>query len=291
MAGFENFEDFRRRRRESELKEYREYVPEELADIVAADRNEKKRGKRRSPRKTEQRGTPWYKNRNYYYLVLVLLVVILLCLYFLPISFGQVEVEGNRFLHKDEILRVAKVERPVNILRLSTSDMERRLSGDLRILSVDVKREFPAEIYIYVEERVPLAMIKCEFGFAVLDKTGTVIGMGAIIKDVGVPFISGKKMGNVLLGDRLEDIAIIPALNYLSNLSGDGWKQISEINIGNPDQITVYTKDDIPIRLGHAEQAEEQAPLSENMLRDIRVRNLDVLYVDANVGAPYIKLK
>lgn len=292
MAGFEGFEEFRKRQREQELgiAEETPVVSEDNEKYVSEASGRKVR--RRRHKKPSGKGpVPWYKNRNYYYLVVVAFVIVLLGLFFAPVPFGKVVVEGNKQMGVDEVYRVARIGRPINILQLSTADMERRLRGDLRVASADVSRSFPAEIHISIQERVPLAMLHSEFGIVTVDKTGMVVGVDPVIKDTQAPFISGKKLGNILLGDTISDTDVVKALAYLAHLSPQGWNQISEVNVSNPDQITVYTRDDIPVRLGKIENPAEQAPLSENMLKDIRVRNLAVLYVDANIGAPYIKLK
>ena len=52
-----------------------------------------------------------------------------------------------------------------------------------------------------------------------------------------------------------------------------------------------YTRDGISVRLGNTEDLEEQAVLAENMVNDVKARNLSVEYLDANVTNPFIKLK
>lgn len=324
MSNFQDFEEFRRRRRAAERGE-----STHLENPIPNERKDRPRKKRRKwPRfpwlkrkgagvennstsslQAEESETQvpvsaaltqehapaespvWYLNKWFYGIVLAIFLVILLLLSFLPVPFGHVSVEGNQRMAVEDVLRVAGVNRPVNILQLSTSDMTRRLSGDLRVANVRIEREFPMGIRIHLEERQPIAVIQSEFGFAVLDNQGFVISEGREIKNTAVPFISGKKLGNILLGDQLGDPVLQKALLYLKSLSPNGWNQISEVNIANPQQITAYTRDDLAIHLGSGENMPEQAPLSENMLKDIRARHLEVLYIDANVGSPYIKLK
>ena len=286
MAQHMDFETFRRQRHG------------EVTSVVPLEQNVEKgqpepprRRRRKRPKQQSRNEKPFYRKRGTYAWLAVVIVGFLLLLALAPISFGSVKVEGLQVLSQDEIFRVAKISRPINVVQLATADISRRLNGDLRIASAKVDREFPATIRIQVEERRPIAVVATEFGFAVFDKTGLVIAEGPTITRTDVPFITGKKLGNVLLGDTVTDDALRKALAYLSYLSLKGSEQISEINIGDTTQLIAYTRDDIPIHLGTVENAAEQAPLSENMLKDIRLRNLTVDYVDVNVGAPYIKLK
>ena len=281
-----DFETFRRRQRGEETPA----ASPQRNDVEGLPESPRRR--RRKKLKSQPRNEqPFYKKRGTYAWAAGLIVGFLLLLALAPISFGSVEVEGLQVLSRDEVFRVARIERPINVVQLATADISRRLNGDLRIASAKVEREFPATIRIQIEERRPIAVVATEFGFAVFDKTGLVIAEGPTITQTDVPFITGKKLGNVLLGDTVTDDALRKALGYLSHLSRKGGEQISEINIGDAAQLIAYTRDDIPIHLGAVENAAEQAPLSENMLKDIRLRNLAVDYVDANVGAPYIKLK
>ena len=103
--------------------------------------------------------------------------------------------------------------------------------------------------------------------------------------------ITGKKLGNVLLGDQIEETDVIRALRFISCLSEKGAEEFSEINIGNPENFVAYTRDGISVRLGNTEDLEEQAVLAENMVNDVKARNLSVEYLDANVTNPFIKLK
>ncbi|MCI5837388.1 MAG: FtsQ-type POTRA domain-containing protein [Veillonellaceae bacterium] len=289
MTGFQDFESFRQEQRAREAGEFRE--PAEVPAEPEVTPHKPQRRHRRILRRGADTPPPWYRNRTVYYLIVVVMLLILLALCFLPLPFGTVTLTGLQTLEEQDVYRVARISRPVNTLQLSTSDTERRLRGDLRIADVSVRREFPATVRIQIEERKAVAVAETEFGFAVFDRTGLVIAQAPVIYNTQAPVITGKKLGNTLLGDRLKDPTLLHALQYLAKLSPNGWNQISEVNISDPQQIVAYTRDDIPVRLGDGSQAEEQAGLSENMLRDIRLRKLDVLFIDANVGAPYIKLK
>ena len=54
------------------------------------------------------------------------------------------------------------------------------------------------------------------------------------IQDTSVPMISGVKAGNILLGDTVVDKPILAALEYLNSLDEETFKNIAEVNIGDP---------------------------------------------------------
>lgn len=289
MNGVQSFEEYQREQHGgSPLSAPRGAgVPTERPNPVTARPERRPRRSPRGPRPPQ----PWYRNRNIYYMVLSVLLVAVLVLCFLPVSFGTVIVEGNTKLPTEEVYRMAQIGRPVNVLQLSTADIKTRLSGDLRVAHADVSREMPLTIRIRMVEREPLAIVNTDFGYAVLDAEGIVIAQMETIREVRAAFVTGDNFGNLVLGDRLREPVLLKALDFLAHLSTEGRQEMSEVNISDAHQIIAYTRDNLPIHLGAGDHMSEQAPLSENMLKDIRARKLDARFVDANIGAPYIKLK
>lgn len=169
--------------------------------------------------------------------------------------------------------------------------MIKRLLNDIRIEEVDVSRQFPFTINIKVKERKPLVIVQGEFCYAILDKTGLVIETETSLKKANYPMITGKKWGNLLLGDTVSESDVLLALKFINSLSEDGVKLFSEINIGNKDNIIAYTRSGIAVKLGNGKNIVDQAKLAENMVGDISSRQLSVEYIDANTSSPFIKLK
>ncbi|WP_444190145.1 cell division protein FtsQ/DivIB, partial [Dialister succinatiphilus] len=173
----------------------------------------------------------------------------------------------------------------------SSSDLEKRLSRDIRVSTGSVGRRFPFVLEVNVTDRVPLAIVQDEFGYVFLDKDGVVMDSTQSIKKVNVPLITGKRLGNLLLGDSIAGGEIDQALDFLNHLSPEGLKVFSEINIGNPEDIKAYTRDGITVKLGNGSDMAGQARLAENMVGDVKARGLSVEYLDANLASPFIKLK
>lgn len=226
----------------------------------------------------------------YVILFCLFVLLILLSLLFLPIPFGYVNVYNTSSITLEDVLFDGNVRSPVNVLQISTSDLEERLGHDLRVQEVHVARESPFSIGVDITESRPVAVVQGEFLYIVLDETGRVIESESSIKQLNVPFITGKKLGNVLLGQTVTDIDIQKGLLFIKSLSLDGEKIFSEVNIGNPYNITAYTRGGVTVHLGKGENIDEQAALAENMVGDIKARGLSVEYIDANTSSPFIKL-
>lgn len=222
---------------------------------------------------------------------LSVIAVFMIALFLLPVPLGYIVLTGSDILTMDDILFEGKIRQPVNVLQISTSQLEERLSRDIRIQSVQVQRKFPLVMEIIVQDRIPIAIVQDEFGYALVDKDGIVLDTVQSIKKVNVPLITGKRFGNLLLEDRISGSDIDEALDFLNHLSPEGIRAFSEVNIGNPENINAYTREGITVRLGDGERMEERAQLAEDMVGDVKARGLSVEYLDANPSSALIKLK
>lgn len=176
----------------------------------------------------------------------------------------------------EDVYRACGAYSYVNVVQLSTDDVEERLKKDLRIADATVTREFPATIHVTLTERKPAAVITTLYGFAYVDKTGRVIELGPQIKGVSLPIMTGKKVDNLLLGDTVTDPTLHSAMVYLQSLPPDILKNIAEINVGNPESIVAYTTDSIPIHLGSGDEPAERAKLTETLLAEVQENHLAV---------------
>lgn len=224
-------------------------------------------------------------------LLAVLAVGIVFLLWLLPIPFGALIVDGNETLSFDDVYRASGVPGYVNVIQLSPDTIQDRLSKDLRIEHVSVTREFPAAIHVDLKERKAAAVITTMYGFAYVDAGGTVIDVQPQIKGVSVPIMTGKKMDTLLLGDTITDGSLYAALVYMRNVSPELRDSIAEINVGNPENIIVYTTDSVPIHLGEGDHPAERAEITGEMLQEVRDNHLAVQYIDTDVKAPLVKSK
>lgn len=216
---------------------------------------------------------------------------IALCIRFLPIGFGEIRLTGNETVTMEDILFDGAVGSPVNVWQVNTTELEGRLSRDIRVGKAEVTRSFPFYINVAIEERKPVAAVQEEFGYALLDKSGMVISTVSYLRGVDLPMITGIKLDNVLLGDVVNREQVRSALEFFVSLSPDGLKSFSEVNVGNKDNVVAYTRDGVPVWLGRGDRMNERAALVEKMLKDMRTRNLQVEHVDASLTSPFFKMK
>ena len=283
MHEYNDFENFQKKIRNEHVN-VSENDNKDLNDKNFDDKKIRKVLKKRKKHKKNK------KFKVLFYLI-IFIIIIVVSLLFLPIPFGNLTVTGNDIIKTEDIFFEAEIKKPINIFQIRTSNVEKRLLNDIRIEEVDVSRQFPFTINIKVKERKPLVIVQGEFCYAILDKTGLVIETETSLKKANYPMITGKKWGNLLLGDTVSESDVLLALKFINSLSEDGVKLFSEINIGNKDNIIAYTWSGIAVKLGNGKNIADQAKLAENMVGDISSRQLSVEYIDANTSSPFIKLK
>ncbi len=287
MDNFKSFNDFRRELHEKKEPVHAAPEPEDTEMLYAPAEEE-------APKAIEPPHGKKSRRRRIklsYLLSGAGAILVLGSILFLPIPIGYISLSGNTKLTVDDVIFEGEIRRPVNVLQVSASDLEERLRHDVCVADVVVSRKFPLTLEVAVNDRLPLAVVQGEYSYAIIDKDGLVIDSVQAIRQADVPMITGKRLGNLLLGDRVEQEDVGKALAFLNHLTSDGQKVFSEINIGNAENIMAYTRDGITVRLGNGSDIEERAKLAENMVGDVKARGLSVEYLDANLTSPFIKLK
>lgn len=229
-------------------------------------------------------------------LVVLFLILITLVAFFLLINssffnVGSVIVQGNKYVSTEEVYRIAGIPETINIFRLNTNEIKNRLMRDLRISEANVSRQFPAAIVLDLKERQPLAYAANSYGFVQLDKQGVVLAVLKNLKEVNVPIITGIRLGNVYVGDKVEMPPIKDVLSYLDLLDEPVLNQLSELNIKTSGQFIIYTADSVQIRLGGNDRLTEKAQLTSDILNDVNTKKMQVEYIDLSYGSPFIKFK
>ncbi|CQR71309.1 Cell division protein DivIB [Sporomusa ovata DSM 2662] len=204
---------------------------------------------------------------------------------------GTVVVEGNKYVTVEEVLRIAGVPEKINIFRLKPAEIKERLTGDLRVDEVQVERNFPATITIHIGERQPVAFVASQYGFVEIDRQGIVMVALKNLKEVKVPVITGVRLGNIYVGDQINDPGLANVLTYLSELDEGALNQLSEVNIKSPDELVVYTTNSVCIRIGDNQRLIEKAKLTAEILQEIAAKKMTVEYVDLNYTSPIIKIR
>ncbi len=281
MSDFNSFDEFREKLHEPQEEQNRAPAAEKEAGPPEPRRRRKKKIVRRRKSRTV---------RNYICMTIFTVLAVFAIFLFGPVPFGSVQIVGNEKVSREDIYFDCGITEPVNILQLSAAEMQERLSRDVRIQSAQIDRNLFA-LRISVSERKPIAIAQEDMGFAFLDGEGVVVQTAESIRGADLPIITGLKLNNLLLGDRVEKKSVKTALGFLNGLSPAGANSFSELNMGNEDNFVAYTRDGTQVRLGNGEDIAERAKLAERIVGDVKARGLVVEYIDTTLASPYIKMK
>lgn len=227
---------------------------------------------------------------------LVFLVVSAMVLgFFVYVPFftlSEIKLIGAKYLTAEDVMKIGDIYMGEPLFQLETDVVQSRLSKDLRIEEVSVRRHLPHTLEVKIKERRPLATVVCDYGYLDLDRNGTIIDSYKSLKTMQIPMITGAAVRDLYIGDAVEDETIKKILDFLQRLNEETLNRLSEIAIVEADYIVMYSATERPvqIRIGKMERLDEKARLTEDFLRDLETNPHPVEYVDFNYTAPFIKL-
>ena len=227
---------------------------------------------------------------------LVFLVVSAMVLgFFVYVPFftlSEIKLVGAKYLTAEDVMKIGDIYPGEPLFQLETDVVQSRLSKDLRIEEVSVRRHLPHTLEVKIKERRPLATVVCDYGYLDLDRNATIIDSYKSLKTMQIPMITGAAVRDLYIGDTVEDETIKKILDFLQRLNEDTLNRLSEIAIVEADYIVLYSATERPvqIRIGKMERLDEKARLTEDFLRDLETNPHPVEYVDFNYTAPFIKL-
>lgn len=226
--------------------------------------------------------------------ILIVMCALILLIIFISSSYFRlesIEIEGNKGLTQEEIIAISGIEEDANVLAISLDRTRDRLLCDLRIENVEATRILPNKIRLIVTERNPIFYATGSLGFLEIDRQGTVLAVHKSMNRMDVPVLTGRQLSDLYVGDVCDDAELKQVSDYLANLPEDVLKQISEINIQDPNQVYAYTTDSIYVDLGPIERLAAKASLTSEMLHEITDRSLAVESIHLDYTVPFMKLR
>lgn len=201
-----------------------------------------------------------------------------------------VNIQGNRFVQDEDIIRIAGIRLGENLFQLQTDEIKRSLTKDLRIEQAVVQRSFPSQLDISISERIPLAMIKCDYGYLELGKGGIVLDAHRTLRDMPVPMISGAGVADLFVGDVVDDEQVGKVLSFLDAVGENTVKSLSEINITNPEDVMLYAGS-VQICLGALDRLDSKIEVTKSVISELQQTKHPIAYVDARFDVYSVRLR
>jgi cell division protein FtsQ len=158
-------------------------------------------------------------------------------------------VKGCRELTEKEILTLASVRAPSNMLTINRDAIARRIRTNPWVQEVFVGREFPDRLVIVVRERKAVALIEKDGGLFLVDGEGTPFKKLETGEESDLPVLTGCVRGGIL-----DDALVKKSLALLNDLAGikDGPEigNVSEIHGNATFGFSLFTDAGLCLQLG-----------------------------------------
>jgi cell division protein FtsQ len=198
----------------------------------------------------------------------------------------RILVENNSRIGRDEILALSDIRAGSNIFELDLKRVSHRIEENPWISSAKVRRLFPDQLVIRVEERVPRAIVGLDCLYY-LDASGHVFKQLEKGDRLDFPMVTGIDRQVLLEGGESVRQQLSEVLELLDMLQGRrvfGIDDVSELSLDDTTGITLYTcRGGVPVRMGHND-FEVKLNSLERIYPQLRTRLGSIDYIDLNVS-------
>ncbi len=196
----------------------------------------------------------------------------------------EIEVEGCKKVSKEELLALIRMEGMPNLFTLQLKEISRRLESHPWIKQVRIKKVFPHNIWIQVEERKPIAIVQLEEPYYI-DAQGVIFSPVGDQDQYDYPFLTGLTHQALKQDASGTQSLIKKALEFLSLVEKEKrppLKEISEIHLEKTFGLRCFSQSDhIWVRVGWEEFGEKLRRLSL-VWSDLKRRGIPVISIDCN---------
>lgn len=195
-------------------------------------------------------------------LMILILLVCITAIVFLgtdTFSIKKITVYGNNAVDEAVIINTSGISYNDNIFKINKALVKQRIENSPPypiVLSILLK--LPNEAEIKVQERTPAAVVPYLSSNLVIDKTCFIIDIEKQRAETSYPSIEGVIIQSFAKGSKLkliesESFKLRVLLNLLESICKQGVGDIlATINIEDPDNLKLYTRDGIEIVVGQA---------------------------------------
>jgi cell division protein FtsQ len=197
-------------------------------------------------------------------------------------SIGEIVIQGNDYLSKDEILYRSKVKLGENTFKLDLKESKDSLIQEPWIKEAEIKRVIPNKIIISVKERKVAAFVCIGDEYFTSSKEGLVLSK--IVKTeegFDLPLILGLEISEIKIGETIDKPEFKTALESINSVEVILPKKFSHVVILSSDDFMICNKDDtLKVRVNGPEEIINKENLLREALEKIKREKLSVEYID-----------
>lgn len=223
-----------------------------------------------------------FNKRTYYsktriYLLIILLLITVISILILKADFFSVKsivVFNNYHISDEEIIAYSEINNSQNIFKLKISEVAENIINHPFIKNAEIKRNYPNEIIIDIEERNKIAAISHMGIFFLVDNEGYILKITPQISDEIL--VEGFEINSFIEGDII-NISDNDALNSsleLSSLIKEWNSDISPKIEYKNDTIELYINDNFKVKFGNGEDIHTKFNIFLNIYDDLKEKNI-----------------
>ena len=193
-------------------------------------------------------------------------------------------VKGCQELTEKEILTLASLRAPSNMLTINRDAIARRIRANPWVREVFVGREFPDRLVIVVRERKAVALIERDDGLFLVDSEGTPFKKLNTGEESDLPVLTGCVRGGIL-----DEVLVKKSLALLNDLAGikDGPEigKVSEIHGNETFGFSLFTDAGLCLQLGF-DGYENKLKRLTPVMADLDRKNLKTGFLLIDLSSP-----
>lgn len=220
-------------------------------------------------------------------LILIVVIVLYTSLNSGIFNSDNIEIEGNKYVEYEYIIKALEVNNNKNIFRYNIKDMEEILLNNKYIDKVEIKRLLPNTLKVSIIEKEIVANLYNEEVYCYIDKEGNFIDeIDENNKDneVITVHIDYNKTDSQEIKFKNEENKkrLLYLLEYIKE---EGiYKKIDNIDMTKPNSINMSTKEDINILLNSDEELKYNISRLAMILADLQNKKQKGGEIDLSTG-------
>lgn len=192
----------------------------------------------------------------------------------------EIQILGNNIVDTKTILFLSKITRLKNIIKINVDESRRLIETNPFVKTTGITVD-DGKIIINIRERDPFVFFNTGKKLLVLDNEGYVLNDEAYITDYDLPVLTGiEDEIKYNTGRILESEKIDKGLEWFRIIPLEFWSQISEINVGNPAKIIIYTLDGMQIYVDNINTFPKKFEILYSKLLELKEKKFDIEYFD-----------
>ena len=220
-------------------------------------------------------------------LILIVVIVLYTSLNSGIFNSDNIEIEGNKYVESEYIIKALEVNNNKNIFRYNIKDMEEILLNNKYIDKVEIKRLLPNTLKVSIIEKEIVANLYNEEIYCYIDKEGNFIDeIDENNKDNEVITVHIDYNKNDSQEIKFKNEENKKRLLYLLEyIKEEGiYKKIDNIDMTKPNSINMSTKEDINILLNSDEELKYNISRLAMILADLQNKKQKGGEIDLSTG-------